>query len=99
MLRSKFNGREVSSRLRHTVNASFVCSLQLATKCCLPTSPSLFGFRPAILLAFTNVLRIEGPWLSYVLSRLEFIRIVAPKVACSCHWTHRQTVAVARPDT
>src|SRR5215216_814651 len=26
-------------------------------------------------------------------------RIVAPKVARACHWTHRQTVAAARPDT
>jgi hypothetical protein len=26
-------------------------------------------------------------------------RIVAPKVARACHWTHRQSVAVARPDT
>jgi hypothetical protein len=26
-------------------------------------------------------------------------RIVAPKVAGPCHWTYRQTLAVARPDT
>ena len=24
---------------------------------------------------------------------------MAPKLARACHWTHRQTVAVARPDT
>src|SRR5215204_3120864 len=55
----------------------FVCSLHLTTKSGLPTSPSLLGFRPAILLASTKVLQIGGFWLSNTLSRLESIRIVA----------------------
>ena len=82
MLRSKFDGHEISSRQR-TVNASFVCPLQLTTKSGLPTSLGLLGFGPAIILAFTKVLRTEGFWLRYVLSQLESIRNVAPKVAGS----------------
>src|SRR5215217_6883067 len=31
--------------------------------------------------------------------RNRYRRIVGPKVARACHWTHRQSVAVARPDT
>jgi hypothetical protein len=77
VFRSKFNGHEISSRQR-TVNASFVCSLQLTAKSGLPTSTGLLGFRPASLLASTKVLQIGGFWLSNALFRLESIRIVAP---------------------
>src|SRR5215213_9496578 len=56
----------------------------LTTKSCLPASPGSSGFRPAILLRSTKVLRIEGFWLSDALSRQGFIRIVAlEKVAGS----------------
>ena len=83
MLRSKSNGHEISSRER-TVYASFVSLLQLTTKSWLPPSPGLLRFRPVILLASTKKLRIGGFWLSNVLSRLGFIRIVAlEKVAGS----------------
>jgi hypothetical protein len=99
VLPSKSNGHEISSRQR-TVNASIVCSLQLATKSGLPTSPGLLGFRLVILLASTKVLRIEGFWLSNVLSRLGFIRIVAlEEVAGSSPVGHPPVFRIGKRET